>query len=149
MRLSDLFPQKDKESFAKTNLAPNSVLKAISNFKGGSKEKRFIVLSIIQDEVCVVHINTKINVNVNRTPLLHALQMPIKKCNHEQILEHDSFIDCSDIYIYSYTGLLNNIISDAGTYLGNIDNNIRIDIINKLESSPKISNKQRAKYLIV
>ena len=81
--------------------------------------------------------------------VLHSLQMSIKKNDYKEILKHDSFVDCSAIFIHSYIGLLKRIVSETETFLGTIDNSLRTDIVNMLNTSPKISSNKKKKYLSI
>ena len=103
MSLGDFFPDSFKEEFALRNLLIGSVLKLHVKETNPPKEKRFIVVGKSIDGLCLatVYINSGINQNINCTPELQSLHQFFDVQGREY-LDHDSYVDCSTIYIRNH-----------------------------------------------
>jgi len=96
--LGDAFPEEYKSKFAERNLAVGTVIRLYVTDTTPHKHKYFVIVGFSGDKVAlgVVYINTEINPFLFDSEELKKLHIPISPDSRE-LVEHDCFIDCSDI----------------------------------------------------
>jgi len=105
MSLGDLFPDSLKNEFARRNVQiGKSILIRIPDVQK-QYDKFIIIVYESEEEVSLafVVINSRINENVFPTPYLQSLHVKIKSGDHP-FLDHDSFINCSELYFHETGG---------------------------------------------
>ncbi|HEY8930453.1 MAG TPA: hypothetical protein VIM55_14730 [Mucilaginibacter sp.] len=119
--LADAFPEDKRRRFAADNLAIGTVIKAFVSDTTPPKEKRLIIMGTSYDKVCVatVYINSELNAKIFPTKELRDLNYFIESVDREYI-DHDSYIDCSNLHILKREVLQNIIVSNTNRVLGTI-----------------------------
>ncbi len=142
MNLGELFPENMKSNFVNQNLQVGKVLKCFVEFTTPPKEKRFVILGVNEEKelLGVVLINSEINFNVMHTPILEGLQYELKSKNND-FLEHDSFIDCSQLHKISHERLKEVLQNDMQNILGEIKQQDLINVITLVQNAPTILPK--------
>lgn len=145
--LGDFFPESFKNDFARRNLKIGTVLKLhIKNTKP-PKEKRFIVVGKTIDGVCLatVFINSEINLNINFTDELRHLHCFFPASGREY-LDHDSYVDCSTIYVRGHEELYEALKNRPEALLGVLDRKDLLTIRETIIRSPKIKGKDKKRF---
>lgn len=148
--LGDFFPQGIKQNIANFNLEIGSVVKCFTNHTKPPKEKRFIILGV-NDEgnyVGSVFINTNVNFNIINSQELLELQYPVKNQPNDY-LDHDSFIDCSELFEFSRQDLFNLLIAEPERALGKVSQKDLETLFRLVKSSPIIEPKMLKKYKLI
>jgi hypothetical protein len=140
MNLGDFFPDSFKEEFARKNLQIGSVLKLHIKDTNPAKEKRFTVVGKTTDGLCLatVFINSEINPFINFSPELQQLHC-FFKANGREYLDHDSYVNCSTIYIRNHDELheaLEGLLNESDLQI----------IRSKIVSSPKIKGRDKKRF---
>jgi len=117
--LADAFPEEERRRFAADNLTIGTVIKAFVSDTRPPKEKRLIIMGMSYDKICVaaVYINTELNANIFPTEELRNLNFFIESINRNYI-DHDSYVDCSNLHILRKELLQKIIQSDTNRVLG-------------------------------
>lgn len=147
MSLGDYFPENIKKEYAEHNIQPGTVFRFFVRDTYPPKPKFFIVLAADENHIMVatVFINSEINNNIFPTPELKALHYKISS-NTYSFLDHDSYIDCSQLRERPIENLKKDILTDPENVKGNLtveDFTIIRDIIIRSDS---ISSKIKRKF---
>ena len=145
--LGSLFPDYIKEDFGTRQIEPGSVFRIHVDTTTPPKNKRLVVLAISGDNICVgyLFINSQINPNCFPSAELRALHLPLQ-ANERDYLDHDSYLDCSDIKNITLNELKDIISQNPQQHIGKLsttDIEAAIDIV---KNAPTISKKQKEKY---
>lgn len=146
-RLSDFFPEGIKQEIANFNLEIGNVIKCFISHTNPPKEKRFVILGI-NDEgnyVGSVFINTNVNFNIINSQELLELQYPIKNQANDY-LDHDSFIDCSELFEFDRQSLYDLLMKEPERALGKVLPEDLEKLFTLVKSSPIIEPKILKKY---
>lgn len=145
--LGDFFSSDQRKESAERNVKVGSVIKAFVKNTTPPKEKRFIIIAENDDGrfLAVVFINSNINTNVHRTNQLLSLQYQIL-CGDNEFLERDSYIDCSDIFDYDRSQVIEWVTLNPPCKLGEVESSNLEQILQLVKSSPKISRKTLRQY---
>lgn len=143
--LGDVFPTSCKESFSKRKLRPGAVLRFHVELTNPPKVKIFVVLGLDKKKIDVafVFINSKPAPN----PALKKLQLhlPVKKC---PFLNHDSYLDCSQLYELSLQNVKSKLTHSFDAYLGELDERILKDAYMAVVSAKTVEKQLKKKYKI-
>jgi hypothetical protein len=141
------FPPEYLDSFVERAIQPGSVLRFHVEFTTPPKVKRLVVLSRCDNSVCVgfMLINSEINPNIFRNDRLRRLHLPLF-VNHCSFLDHDSFLDCSDIKEMTLEEMKDLIRQDASRHLGNLDDGVFQSAVALLKEADTIKTKIKRKY---
>ncbi|MFZ4526222.1 MAG: hypothetical protein ACOYOE_11945 [Chlorobium sp.] len=147
MSIGDGFPEEMKREYAARNLKIGSVLKLHVKDTNPPKEKRFIVVGKTIDGICLatVYINSSMNKNVHYSEELQKLQLFLEADGREY-LDHDSYVDCSTLYIKQYPALLHDFSSKPEALIGVLRDEDLLNVRNTIISSPKIKGKDKKRY---
>jgi len=147
MSLGDFFPDSFKEEFARRNLQVGSVLKLHVKETNPPKEKRFIIVGKTLDSLCLatVYINSEINPFVNFSPELQDLHCFFDATGRDY-LDHDSYVDCSAIYIRNHDELHEALKTRPDALIGLLTESDLQTIRSKIVSSPKIKGKDKKRF---
>lgn len=100
MSLGDKFSIDIKTDHARRGTQIGAVLRLFVEDTDPPKVKYFIVVGLTQDGISLasVYINSEVNMIMNYSLELRALHLPLSTddCN---LLDHDSFVDCSRLVI--------------------------------------------------
>ena len=148
--LGDLFPSDLKADYIDRSISPGSVFRLISPHTNPPKIKIFVILAVTEDTFCVgiLYINTDINVNLFPTPSLRALHNPLKAKDWE-FLDHDSYLDCSQIYELSFDQLKEKFKTDSDCYLGELEGDDFEQSVELVKSARTISLRDKRKFGLV
>ena len=118
-----ILPFELREQLAKQNFKIGSVFRFHCN--KANKEKRLILVGVKYDKILVafVHINTELNNNVFNTPALKLENIPIFKDENRNYIDHDSFINCSDLVVRDKDEIYNLLLHNPSIHLGNLSEN--------------------------
>lgn len=145
--LADFFPEGMMQDFANFNLEVGNVIKCFTSHTSPSKEKRFVILGINdnRDYVGSVFINTNVNFNIINSQELLELQYPVKNQANDY-LDHDSFIDCSELFEFDRQILYDLLIKEPERALGKVSSEDLEILFDLVKSSPIIEPKILKKY---
>ncbi|MGJ8591715.1 MAG: hypothetical protein ACSHXF_04165 [Aquaticitalea sp.] len=122
MNFGDYFSNEEKKSLLlPKGLIIGTVIRAFATFTIPPKEKRFIIVGFKHNKIhiaCVL-INSDLNLNVNNTPELIDHQLKLSSEGREY-LDHDSFIDCSEIQSLDISDINKKIDENANIILGQV-----------------------------
>jgi len=106
-----------------------------------------IILDITDNKCLVasVFINTEINFKHINSKELQDLQIKITSKNISK-LDHNSVIDCSDLFENNYETYKTALINNSIKYKGILPDDILKEVIGKLRTSPKIKRKLKKRY---
>jgi hypothetical protein len=147
MSIGENFPEELRKGFAARNLKVGSVLKLHVTDTNPPKEKRFIVVGQSSDGICLatVYINTNVNLNIHYSEELRNLQL-LLHAEGREYLDHDSYVDCSTLYIKQYPTILSECTNKPNVLIGTLSEEDLNIVKKKIISSPKIKGKEKKKY---
>lgn len=148
--IGSLFPREVRDDFVNRTILPGSVLRIHVTNTNPPKIKRFVVLSTCDHKVCVgyLFINSEINPNCFPNQKLRDLHLPlsIDECD---FLDHDSFLDCSDIKEIEVEKLTEIISRDPSRHIGHLPSSYLQRAIETVKSAPTITKKTKRKFNII
>lgn len=146
--LGELFPKSSRQSFSTRHVIPGSVFRVHTDKVTPPKIKIFVILAVKSEMLCVgsLFVNTAINENCFPTQELQNLHMPLPR-NRFDFLQHDSFLDCSQIKEMGLDWLFRQIENDPSIFVGTLDERILNSAINIVRESPTISPRDKRKFL--
>ena len=145
-----LFPDSIRKDFANRQIEPGSVFRIHINTTTPPKIKRFVVLAISGDSICVgcLFINSQINPNCFPTASLQALHLSLQTSQRDY-LDHDSYLDCSDIKDMSLNELKDIVSKNPQQHIGKLSATDLETAREIVKNAPTISKKQKEKYAII
>jgi hypothetical protein len=148
MSLGDFFPENLRKGYANRNLKVGTVLRLHVNDTKPPKIKRFVIVGETKDQItlAIVWINSKINLNVNRSKELQDLQIKLTWSDERPYLEKDSFVNCSLIIEKSKSEFEKFIQDDPSKIIGELSSKDLQIVLNKLRSAPTIKPKVKKKF---
>ncbi len=147
MSLAEQFPEHARKAFAQEHLRAGAVVRRMVPDTRPPKIKRCIIVGISDDlvSVGVVYINSDINFNVLPTKELQELQFPVSTAGRDYV-EHDSFVDCSQLREHGYAALLRETQNEPGIILGQVSPADLTTIYSLVKGAKTISPKLKKKY---
>jgi hypothetical protein len=151
--LSDFFDENYKEGFINRTLERSVVVKCFVENTTPPKSKRFVIVGIAENDsensiLGAVFINTLPNQNVIKTPHLKMLQLPIS-AKSNNFLDHDSFLDCSQIHEYEYPFIKEQLLNEPKLILGKLNQQDFIKMLDLLQNAQTIAPKLLKKYGLI
>jgi hypothetical protein len=148
--LSDLFPQSFRDDFADRNIQVGSVIRVFVKDTTPPKIKYFIVIGFSDDKVLLgtVFINSAINQNVFNTEYLKGLNIPLDAQVYD-FIDHNSFVDCSDIRERSVVEIKNLLSNDPECSKGVVSEETMKIISTTLANASTISLNKKRKFGIL
>jgi hypothetical protein len=148
--LGSCFPASLREDFSARQIEPGSVLRIHAANTTPPKTKRLVILAISNDTAYVgyLFINSEINPKCFPTPALINLHLPLQ-ISGRTYLDHDSYLDCSEIKEISFTELKAILSDDPQKHIGKLSDSDFKQATNLVRSAPTISKKQKQKYRII
>ena len=148
--LSDLFPQSFRDDFAERNIQVGSVIRVFVKDTTPPKVKYFIVIGFSDDKVLLgtVFINSTINQNIFNTEYLKGLNIPLDSQMYD-FIDHNSFVDCSDIKERSFAEIKQLISNDSECSKGVVFNETMKIISTTLANASTISLNKKRKFGIL
>ena len=145
--LSDFIPEELKNDFADQNLTVGTVIRKFAEDTTPPKKKRFIIIGIDRDRVKIgtVYINSDINFNIFRSEDLKRLHIKIRSAKNE-FIEHDSYVNCSEIFEKDYKEVFEYITKYPKEVLGKADEIDMINILTTIKTAKTIEPKKKKRY---
>lgn len=147
MTLAESFPDDEIERFADRQIEVGVVLKLLVTDTHPPKEKRFIVVGITDDRLClaVVFINSHINPRINFSLELQSLHVPLTPENRPYI-DRPCFADCAHLYYKEVDEISSSISKHPDCIIGQLaDEDLKI-IKGVLRESTTIKGKVKKKF---
>ena len=115
----EFFPPEFQAEQRERNIRPGAVFKVYVTNTNPPKYKRIVILGINEDETLIGHlfINTSINLWQLDSDELRNLQIELLSDGRDY-LDHDSFLDCSDLRKFSLEGLQQLYAQDLEIFFG-------------------------------
>lgn len=148
--LGSLFPKSVKQDFSNRAIRSGSVFKIHTTNTTPPKIKRIVVLAISGDKACIgyLFVNSKINPNVFPTARLRSLHFLLKSSACEY-LDHDSYLDCSNIQDISMDDLTKIMLKDPSHHIGQLSESDLENAKSIVRNAPTVSEKQKEKYNLI
>jgi hypothetical protein len=133
--------------FAEREIKIGVVLKYWATETNPPKPKIRIVVGFSNDKVLVatLFINTEINPNIFPTEELRKLHLAFEKTRCEY-LDHDSFVDCSQLHEVSYDNLVAILNENPTVVSGEVANADLEKIKNIIKNAVTITPKQKKRF---
>jgi hypothetical protein len=142
--LGDSFSKDYKETFCNNHLIPGAVLRFFSRHTKPPKEKLCVVVAITKDSVSLAlnYINTKPPLN----PHLQPWQLFLAHRGREEYLNHDSYLDCAQLYEENLGTVRKLLLEDIGIYKGQLLREDFKKVRNLVASAKTITPELKKKY---
>ena len=110
--------------------------------------KIFVVVAVKKELACVgsLFVNTKINPNLFPSPELRTLHLPLSHSDYD-FLDHDSFLDCSQIKEINLKWLFRQVERDPGVFLGRLNKPTFQKAKEIILSAPTIPEQTKKRFL--
>ncbi len=141
--LGERFPEEYRKKFCQDHLRPGAVLRIHSPHTTPPKIKRCVVIAIKDESVSIAL--TYINTKKPSSPYLQLWQWPLT-CEGREYLDHDSYLDCAQLYEEDLIKIRRMMIDDTGVYLGRMSEEDFLKVKNLVASAKTIPSKLKKKY---
>jgi hypothetical protein len=141
--LGKSFPEEFRKTFCQDHLIPGAVLRFHTPHTTPPKIKRSVVIAINEESVSIAL--TYINTRKPSSPYLLPWQMFIESRGREY-LDHDSYLDCAQLYEEDLVKIKRLLIGDTSTFLGQMSKKDFIKAKKLIISAKSISAKLKKKY---
>ena len=111
------------------------------------KIKRFVVIGVRNDIglVGLLFINTKMNPKGVNSPEIDRLQFPLSK-EECDFLDHNSYLDCSQLYEWGYEKVVEGIMKDLDAPLGKLSKSQLKKVRSLVGSARTIERSKKKRY---
>ena len=141
--LGESFPEEFRKKFCQDHLIPGAVLRIRSSHTTPPKIKRCVVLAIKDESVSIAL--TYINTKKPSSTYLRQWQW-LLTCEEREYLDHDSYLDCAQLYEEDLIKIRRMMIDDTGVYLGRMSNEDFFEAKRRVASAKTIPSKLKKKY---
>ena len=125
-----------------STICPGAVFKQFN--KEAGHFKMHIIVAEMNGDLATVFINT--NARYSELPTTaQGSQYPIEKADFS-FLDHDSFIDCSDIWPFGKSHLNTYLQRNKGHHLGHVNNSLLQELLRMIRSSRIIEISKKKKF---
>jgi hypothetical protein len=145
---------KEKEVVTESSFSIGTILYMVLDQNDGitpkygysDRKKYFIIIGFTPEGNAVgsLLINSDINPHVIRTEELISCQYPVKKADYPDVLEYNSYIDCSEIF-----EIRKEKIMTEGAVKGHLTEQDKELVINFLKETEVITTKEKKRYGIL
>lgn len=145
--LGDFFPKANRERHCDSLIKAGAVFRMSVPHTNPPKIKRFAVIGVSDDRasVGILFINSEINPALFPSTYLKSLHFPLPSEDRPYI-EHDSFLDCSQLYEMDFQILKEHCVADVGVHIGETADTDFEKIKNLAASATTIETKKKRKY---
>lgn len=146
----DFFDEQTRTDLAMRNIIfGSSLLLEVPEFNI-PYPKHLVVIGETEDEVAfgVVVINTDVHPKVKNNQDLLDVQVYIPRKGND-FLKYDSFVDCSNILVYSKEEVASKIANDQSIAKGNVNEETMKEIKDAIMRARTISDRERKRFGIV
>lgn len=142
--LGDSFPPEVQKEFKARTLKAGAVFRVFLSWTVPPKEKRIVIVGVNEGKALVGHLllNTNLNLNCHNNDELRNLQIYIP-CDCCDYLDHDSYLDCSELFEYPLDKLQSEFDKDSEVFLGHLSNNDFTKVIDKVTNARTITPKKK------
>ncbi len=141
--LGKSFPEEYRKKFCQEHLVPGAVLRFQSIHTTPPKIKRCVVIALNDESVSIALIY--FNTQKPSSPYLHTSQLLLAGEGREY-LDHDSYLDCAQLYEEALEKIRSMMISDMGIFLGQMSEVDFLEAKNLVASAKSIPLKLKKKY---
>jgi hypothetical protein len=147
MALGDFFPDELRNQFSSRSLERGTVLRTHFFETNPPKIKFFVVLGASKDKIVlgVVLINSHINPQIFRSPAIRSWHIPILARDYD-FLDHDSFVDCTQIFEKSAPDLQKSVSDSPQIVVGKLENGDLLAIQQAIKEATTIAKVQKRKF---
>lgn len=147
MSLGDKFSIEFKNDHANRGTQVGAVLRLFVEDTNPPKVKFFIVIGMTDDRVSLasLYINSEVNMIKNYSQELIDLHLPLLT-NDCDFLDHDSFVDCSQLQERNREHIYQNILNSPGAFVGTLKPEQLVTIKNRVISAKTIKGKIKKKF---
>lgn len=122
-KLGDHFPGVIKSNYVSSQLKPGQIVRLEVDFERTRKTReKFLVLTLVDEASYLFCINSEIHEYIKARKHLLKCQIEIKKTQYD-FLDHDSYINCSEIIKIDYDDIIEEINSDISKIKGKLNDN--------------------------
>jgi len=136
-RFGDSFPEEIQQQFITSQMVPGTVFRLHCDFTTPPKLKRVVLVACEPDHLFLI-INTNIPRIVQRDSNRAQCQLPLLAANCAY-LDHDSWLDCSDVVQIGEGEVSQQLVGNLGGILGGIDAQTMQQIVQLVSLSNLIS----------
>ena len=141
--LGEHFPEEYRKKFCQDHLKPGAVLRFQSNQTSPPKIKRCVVIALNDESVSLAL--TYINSGKPSNPYLQPWQLYFE-CEGREYLDHDSYLDCAQLYEENFEVISRMIMRDFSIYLGRMSDEDFLKVRGLVELAKSIPFKLKKKY---
>ncbi len=143
MNLGEHFSDEEKIKFVERNLSPGCVIKLFCHTTKRPKEKRLMIASVNPDFLLFL-INSEVPNFKEKSPHLKVQQISLKVNDNQEFLDHDSWLDCSEVFReFSVNEVKEILLNDTSRILGKLND----DTISKLMDSVSDSETLEQRHI--
>lgn len=126
------------------------VIRAFVQDTNPPKIKRFIIVGISENNICLgtVFLNTEINIDA-LPPINQKFQYKLVKTDERDFIDYDCYVDCSDLKERSYSEIHNLIVQNPKSVIGILSEKDLMNIHFTVCEAPTIAPKLKKKYNII
>lgn len=143
-KLGDSFPSELKDDSIESLLLPGQIIKLEVEFVRTRKTKdKLLVLSVSEETSYLFCINSEIPKFIQARKYLRKCQIEIKQAQYD-FLDHNSYINCSEIIKIDLTDIKNQIKNDVSRIkerLNNKDIKQLIKVVDKADTLSKLEKE--------
>lgn len=141
MNLGEHFSDEEKVKFVERNLIPGHVIKLFCHTTRHPKEKRLVIVSL-NPELLLFLINSELPKFKEKSPHLKVQQIPLKVKDNPEFLEHDSWLDCSEVFREFNTDEVREILlNDTSRILGKLNEEIVSLLMDSVSDSETLEQR--------
>ena len=141
-KLGDAFPDSLKQDYARRHLRPGQVLCIHCWFTSPPKNKYLVVAAVSASPLPLL-INSAISDFAQAHPHLLACQVR-PEASEYRFLDHDSYIDCSNVRAELSNGeLVEQIRADVSRVKGELTASIRAEIVRVIQGAKTVSRRHK------
>jgi hypothetical protein len=141
--LGENFPEEYRRKFCQDHLKPAAVLRFQSFQTSPPKIKRCVVIALDDESESLAL--TFINSGKPSNPYLQPWQL-LLECAGRGYLDHDSYLDCAQLYEESFVAVSRMLIRDVDVYLGRMSDGDFEKAKRLVLSAKSIPSKLKKKY---
>ena len=141
--LGEHFPEEYRKKFCQDHLKPGAVLRFQSFQTSPPKIKRCVVIALNDESVSLAL--TYINSGKPSNPYLQPWQLYFE-CEGREYLDHDSHLDCAQLYEENFEVISRMIMRDITVYLGRMSDEDFLKVKSLVELAKSIPYKLKKKY---
>ena len=146
MGLGDFFPEGERQKSIKRQLTTGTILYLHCIFTTPPKDKYLLLLVSGNPDYRFFVINTHINDFIKNRQSLKDSQVSLPVSEHT-FLDHDSFINCSEIRHLSMKNVESQLIDDMSRIKGEISEPVRTEIINAVTDARTLSKIEKKEII--